>query len=125
MMKRSLWTTFAGWSLPEHTGISDDLDLLIHALSPAPGLQFLSMSSYGAGEAALALAASGASTVWVYDIGDANMIRRLIHLKISAAGVLSHKEYLALMDWDLNTAKPSKNKLLELGLEDVAQVLWP
>jgi S-adenosylmethionine:diacylglycerol 3-amino-3-carboxypropyl transferase len=97
MMKRSLWTTLAGWSLPEHTGISDDLDLLIHALSPAPGLQFLSISSYGAGEAALALAASGATTVMAYDIGDAQMIRRLIDLKICAAGVLSHKEYLALM----------------------------
>jgi aldehyde:ferredoxin oxidoreductase len=34
-------------------------------------------------------------------------------------------EYLAAMDWDLNTAKPSKNKLLELGLEDVSQELWP
>jgi hypothetical protein len=97
MMKRSLWTTLTGWSLPEHTGISDDLDLLIHALSPAPGLQFLSISSYGGGEAALALAASGASRVLAYDIGDAHMIRRLIDLKIRAAGVLSHKEYLALM----------------------------
>jgi hypothetical protein len=29
------------------------------------------------------------------------------------------------MDWDLETAKPSKKKLLELGLTDVAQVLWP
>jgi hypothetical protein len=29
------------------------------------------------------------------------------------------------MDWDLNTAKPSKEKLLELGLADVAQELWP
>jgi aldehyde:ferredoxin oxidoreductase len=33
------------------------------------------------------------------------------------------KEYLAEMDWDLKTAKPSKKKLLELGLEDVAKVL--
>jgi hypothetical protein len=29
------------------------------------------------------------------------------------------------MDWDIKTAKPNKNKLLELGLEDVAKVLWP
>jgi hypothetical protein len=29
------------------------------------------------------------------------------------------------MDWDLKTAKPSKKKLLELGLEDVARELWP
>ena len=96
-MKRSLWTTGAGWSLPEHTGISDDLDLLINALSPAPGLQFLCISSHGAGEAALALAVSGASRVMAYDIGDAEMLRRLIILKSSAAGVLNHTEYLALM----------------------------
>jgi len=35
------------------------------------------------------------------------------------------REYLAAMDWDLKTAKPSKEKLLELGLGDVAQELWP
>jgi len=35
------------------------------------------------------------------------------------------REYLAAMDWDLKTAKPSKKKLLELGLEDVAKELWP
>ncbi|HEY32855.1 MAG TPA: aldehyde ferredoxin oxidoreductase family protein [Dehalococcoidia bacterium] len=35
------------------------------------------------------------------------------------------KEYLAAMDWDLKTAKPSKKKLLELDLADVAQELWP
>jgi hypothetical protein len=29
------------------------------------------------------------------------------------------------MDWDINSAKPSKKKLLELGLDDVAEVLWP
>ena len=35
------------------------------------------------------------------------------------------KEYLTAMDWDLKTAKPSKKKLLELGLAAVAQELWP
>jgi aldehyde:ferredoxin oxidoreductase len=35
------------------------------------------------------------------------------------------KEYFAAMDWDLKTAKPSKKKLQELGLEDVAKALWP
>jgi aldehyde:ferredoxin oxidoreductase len=35
------------------------------------------------------------------------------------------REYLAAMDWDLKTAKPSKKKLLELNLKDVAQELWP
>jgi aldehyde:ferredoxin oxidoreductase len=35
------------------------------------------------------------------------------------------REYLTAMDWDLKTAKPSKKKLLELGLTDVAQALWP
>jgi hypothetical protein len=31
----------------------------------------------------------------------------------------------AAMDRDFKTAKPRKKKLLELGLEDVAQELWP
>ncbi len=35
------------------------------------------------------------------------------------------KEFLAAMDWDTKTAKPSKKKLQELGLEDVAKDLWP
>jgi aldehyde:ferredoxin oxidoreductase len=34
------------------------------------------------------------------------------------------REYLTAMDWGLKTAKPSKRKLLELGLADVAQELW-
>ncbi|MFC2069260.1 aldehyde ferredoxin oxidoreductase C-terminal domain-containing protein [Chloroflexota bacterium] len=32
---------------------------------------------------------------------------------------------LGALDWDRVTTKPSKNKLLELGLDDVAQELWP
>jgi aldehyde:ferredoxin oxidoreductase len=36
-----------------------------------------------------------------------------------------YSEYLTAMDWDLKTAKPSKKKLLELGLDDVAKELWP
>jgi aldehyde:ferredoxin oxidoreductase len=34
-------------------------------------------------------------------------------------------EYYKAMDWDPETGKPSKKKLMELGLEDVAQELWP
>jgi aldehyde:ferredoxin oxidoreductase len=34
-------------------------------------------------------------------------------------------EYLELMGWDPVTGKPSKAKLLELGLDDIAQVIWP
>jgi aldehyde:ferredoxin oxidoreductase len=34
-------------------------------------------------------------------------------------------EYYRAMDWDLETGKPSKKKLPELGLEDVARELWP
>ena len=34
-------------------------------------------------------------------------------------------EYYKAMDWDLETGKPSKKKLLELGLEDVAREFWP
>ncbi len=32
---------------------------------------------------------------------------------------------LGALDWDMKTTKPSKNKLLELGLNDVAEELWP
>lgn len=35
------------------------------------------------------------------------------------------KEYLAAMDWDLKTTKPSKQKLYELDLEDVAREILP
>ena len=32
---------------------------------------------------------------------------------------------LGALDWDQVTTKPSKKKLLELGLDDVARELWP
>ena len=35
------------------------------------------------------------------------------------------REYVAAMDWDLKTAKPSEKKLKELGLDDIAGDLWP
>lgn len=35
-----------------------------------------------------------------------------------------YSEYLAAMDWDTETTKPSRKKLLELGLDDVAKALW-
>jgi len=35
------------------------------------------------------------------------------------------REFLIEMDWDTETAKPSKKRLLEMGLEDVARELWP
>ena len=35
------------------------------------------------------------------------------------------RDYLATMDWNPKTAKPSKKRLQELGLEDVARALWP
>jgi aldehyde:ferredoxin oxidoreductase len=36
-----------------------------------------------------------------------------------------YSEYLAARDWDARTTRPTKKKLLELGLEDVAKALWP
>jgi len=35
------------------------------------------------------------------------------------------REYLAFMDWDPETTKPSKKRLSELHMEDVAAILWP
>ncbi|MBN1322096.1 MAG: aldehyde ferredoxin oxidoreductase family protein [Thermoleophilia bacterium] len=36
-----------------------------------------------------------------------------------------YNEYLELMDWDTKTGMPSKAKLLDLGLDDIAEVLYP
>jgi aldehyde:ferredoxin oxidoreductase len=36
-----------------------------------------------------------------------------------------YSEYLTAMDWDRKTTKPSRQKLVALGLEDVAKALWP
>ena len=33
--------------------------------------------------------------------------------------------YLGALDWDRKTAVPSRNKLMELGLNDIAEELWP
>jgi aldehyde:ferredoxin oxidoreductase len=35
------------------------------------------------------------------------------------------REYLSEMDWDFQTGRPSKTKLVELGLADVAHQIWP
>jgi aldehyde:ferredoxin oxidoreductase len=32
---------------------------------------------------------------------------------------------LGALDWDMITTKPSRNKLLELGMDDIAEELWP
>ena len=34
------------------------------------------------------------------------------------------REYISAMGWDSMTAKPSQQKLEELGMEDVAKILW-
>jgi aldehyde:ferredoxin oxidoreductase len=36
-----------------------------------------------------------------------------------------NREFLEAMDWDLKTTRPSRKKLLELGLDDIAETLWP
>ena len=40
---------------------------------------------------------------------------------------LEHQVYwcLGALDWNKDTTKPSRNKLMELGLKDVAEELWP
>jgi len=35
------------------------------------------------------------------------------------------EDYMAEMDWDFKTARPSKKRLLELGLNDVAKDMYP
>jgi aldehyde:ferredoxin oxidoreductase len=40
---------------------------------------------------------------------------------------LEHQVYwcLGALDWDRDTTKPSKQKLMELGMNDIAEELWP
>ena len=35
------------------------------------------------------------------------------------------KENLKALDWDQVTTKPSRKKLLELGMDDIAAEIWP
>ena len=35
------------------------------------------------------------------------------------------RDFMAAMDWDFDSGKPSRSKLEDLGLHDVADVLWP
>jgi hypothetical protein len=96
-MSFDFWITFTGWLMPEHTGVSDDLDLLLAALQPARDKRLLTVSSFGAGEAAITLAAHGARKVFAYDIEDARTLRQLICFKVAAAGRLGNDDCLALM----------------------------
>jgi aldehyde:ferredoxin oxidoreductase len=34
------------------------------------------------------------------------------------------KTYFSAIGWDENTAKPKRHKLMELGLDDLAEKLW-
>ncbi len=68
-----------------------------------------------------------------------NPLKREVHPRIIGnppheAGPLAHKTVdikaeiywnLGALDWERVTTKPSKKKLLELGLDDVAKDLWP
>ncbi len=68
-----------------------------------------------------------------------NPLKRKVHPRIIGrppqkegplAGVSTDMETqaawnLGALDWDRITTKPSKNKLLELGLDDIAEELWP
>jgi aldehyde:ferredoxin oxidoreductase len=36
-----------------------------------------------------------------------------------------YSEYLSAMDWDVKTTRPTRKKLVALGLGDVAKALWP
>jgi aldehyde:ferredoxin oxidoreductase len=35
------------------------------------------------------------------------------------------RDYYAERDWDWESGKPSRKKLIDLGLPDVAEELWP
>jgi S-adenosylmethionine:diacylglycerol 3-amino-3-carboxypropyl transferase len=85
-----------------HAGVSDDLELLAQALGPvaaAAGIpkRFLAVSAHGSGEAALALAALGASEVLAFDIAAPARLRRLVELKAASAALFGREDHLVLM----------------------------
>lgn len=82
---------------PVHTGVSDDLDVLLACLAPAPEKRFVTVSAHGAGEAALSLAAFGAEEVLALDLEAPEMLARLLALKIHAATRLGREDYLVTM----------------------------
>ena len=57
--------------------------------------------------------------------GVANTVEIITTQEGVESSLTLNKEYFNAMDWDLETAKPSKAKLPELELEDVAEELWP
>jgi len=68
-----------------------------------------------------------------------NPLERFVHPRIPGrppqtggpiAGITKNVEAeaywnLGALDWDMETTKPSRKKLLELGLDDIAEELWP
>ncbi len=68
-----------------------------------------------------------------------NPLERFVHPRIPGrppqtegpnAGITMNVEAeaywnLGALDWDMETTKPSRKKLLELGLDDIAEELWP
>ncbi len=68
-----------------------------------------------------------------------NPLKRFVHPRIPGippqeegpnAGVtknVAEEAYwnLGALDWDMETTKPSRKKLLELGMDDIAEELWP
>jgi hypothetical protein len=61
-------------------------------------------------------------------LSDLKMPNRIIGRPPFEAGPTAGREVdmeTMARDWEPDTAKPSKRKLLELGLEDVAEDLWP
>jgi S-adenosylmethionine:diacylglycerol 3-amino-3-carboxypropyl transferase len=82
---------------PVHTGVSDDLDVLLEGLSPVAGRRFLSVSAHGSGEAALTLVAAGAEEVLAFDLAAPEMLARLLGLKAHAAARLGREDYLVTM----------------------------
>ncbi|HEY0682982.1 MAG TPA: DUF3419 family protein [Steroidobacter sp.] len=109
--------------MPEHTGISDDLDLLLTALQPTHDKRLITISSYGAGEAAISLAAHGAGEVLAYDIEDARTLYQLISFKLAAASRLGSDDYLALMGLRSVGTRERVN-LFDQALECLASEDW-
>lgn len=92
-----------------HLGVSDDLDAVLGALAPVRG-RVVALSAHGAGEAAFALAAAGATEVVAVDLASPRELALIVELKRAAWALFGRED--ALVVCGLRPASALRRKAL-------------
>lgn len=93
-----------------HSGVSDDLNILIKVMKPERGKSFLTFSAYGAGEAAICLGTMGVDEVVAFDLEYAEGLRYMIEIKGSIVKLFNRSETLIILG--LQPANQKRRKFL-------------